>query len=108
PRFGLARESDDQLIERLKSPNIYYRDIAQRLLVERDHPAARAQLQALVLDDNVARKTRMHALWSLVGTGALDPGFHRQLLALPDPGFRAWGVRAAGNFRQVDATIRDR
>jgi putative membrane-bound dehydrogenase-like protein len=108
PRFDLARETDDQLIERLKGPNVYYRDIAQRLLVERDNPAARPKLQALVLDETLPRKTRMHALWSLVGTGALEPGFHRQVLEQPDAGLRAWGVRAAGNFRQVDATVREK
>ncbi len=108
PRFDLAQETDDQLIERLKSPNVYYRDIAQRLLIERAHPAAQPALQALVLDEKTPRKTQMHALWSLVGTGALEPGFHRQVLELPDAGLRAWGVRAAGNFRQVDATIREK
>lgn len=108
PQFDMARESDDQLIERLKSPNVYNRDIAQRILIERAHPAAQPKLQPLVLDASLPRKTRMHALWSLVGTGALDPGFHRQVLELPDAGLRAWGVRAAGNFRKVDATIKDK
>ena len=42
-KFNLAKESDDQLIDRLKSPNVFYRDIAQRLLSERNHPAANAQ-----------------------------------------------------------------
>ncbi len=38
PRFDLAAESDAALIERLKSPNVYYRDLAQRLLAERARP----------------------------------------------------------------------
>ena len=50
----------------------------------------------------------MHALWALVGTDRLDPGFHGKLLAHADPAFRAWGVRAAGNFRRVPPEIRDR
>ncbi|WP_406695282.1 PVC-type heme-binding CxxCH protein [Singulisphaera sp. Ch08] len=108
PRIDLAQETDDQLIERLKSPNVYYRDIAQRLLIERAHPSAQPALQRLVLDNELPRKSRMHALWSLVGTGALEAGFHRQLLELPDGGLRAWGVRAAGNFRNVDASIREK
>ena len=41
PRFDLAKESDDQLIARLGSPNIYYRENAQRLLRERINPAVR-------------------------------------------------------------------
>ncbi|HTI50628.1 MAG TPA: PVC-type heme-binding CxxCH protein, partial [Planctomycetaceae bacterium] len=39
PAFDLGEESDEQLIERLKSPNVYYRDIAQRLLTERNSAA---------------------------------------------------------------------
>ena len=36
--FDLGKESDDELIERLRSPNVYDRDIAQRLLTERASP----------------------------------------------------------------------
>jgi putative heme-binding domain-containing protein len=107
-RLDLARESDDQLIRRLSSPNVYYRDTAQRLLCERNHAATRPKLEQLVRDEHAPRKARMHALWSLVGTGALEPAFHRRLLAHPDPGFRAWGVRAAGNFHRVKGAIRDK
>lgn len=105
--FDLAKESDDQLIERLHSPNVYYRDIAQRLLGERNTPAVREKLQTLILDDQAPRKARMHGLWALVGTGKVDPTFHQRLLAHADAGFRAWGVRAAGNIKQVDPAIRD-
>ncbi len=108
PRFDLAKHSDDQLIERLASPNVYFRDIAQRLLCEREDSQTRAKLEALVADDAQPRKARMHALWSLVGTGRLNHEFHMQLLAHDDPGFRAWGVRAAGNFGSVTEQIRDK
>jgi putative membrane-bound dehydrogenase-like protein len=105
-QFDLAQESGDRLIERLRSPNVYFRDIAQRLLAERDAGATRPKLQSLVLDNAAARKARMHALWALIGTGRIDPEFHRQLLANSDPGIRAWGVRAAGNFGTDDRSIR--
>ena len=48
--FDLARSSDDELIELLASPNVYDRDIAQRLLTERASPAIRGKLESLVLD----------------------------------------------------------
>ncbi|MCZ6793914.1 MAG: PhoD-like phosphatase N-terminal domain-containing protein, partial [Planctomycetota bacterium] len=97
PRFDLARESDERLVERLASPNIYFRETAQRLLVERSHPALRRRLEQLVLDDAAPPKARRHALWSLVGAGPLRTDFHLRLLEHPDDVFRAWGVRAAGN-----------
>jgi glucose/arabinose dehydrogenase len=104
--FDLARETDDQLLTRLQSPNVFYRDLAQRLLVERNDSATRGKLQTLVLDATAPRKTRMHALWALVGTGSLQPEFHRQLLSHSDAGYRAWGVRAAGNFGRVPDELR--
>lgn len=101
PKFDMATESGDELIQRLHSPNVYFRDIAQRLISERNDPKTNAQLQQLCLDGAAPRKTRLHALWALVGTGSLDEDFHRRLLKHDDPGFRAWGVRAAGNFGDV-------
>ncbi len=83
--FDLANESDEQLIARLASPNVFYRDLAQRLLWERNHAETRPQLERLVLDDAAPRAARMHALWALVGTGTLDGAFHRRLLAHADP-----------------------
>ena len=103
--FDLAKESDEQLIERLHSPNVFYRDLAQRLLWERREPATIEKLQRLVLDEAEPRKARMHALWALVSCGPLDAAFHKKLLAHADASFRAWGVRAAGNQRQVDADV---
>ncbi len=103
--FNLAEESGDELIERLHSLNVFYRDLAQRVLTERDDAGTAEKLQALVMDDAAPRKTRLHALWALVGTGHLDPKFHGELLKHPDATFRAWGVRAAGNFGDVDDSL---
>ena len=105
-KLDLKKESDPQLIERLHSDNIYYRETAQRLLSERNRRETRAQLQKLVLDDQAPRKARMHALWSLVSTGELEDEFHLALLDHSDAGYRAWGVRAAGNFGRVAPEIR--
>jgi putative heme-binding domain-containing protein len=108
PRFDLAREGDAELIQRLSSSNIYFREAAQRLLAERDDPATRAALRRLVLDDAATRTTRLHGLWALIGTGRLEPELHARLLGHADPAYRAWGVRAAGCFRNVEPTLRDR
>src|SRR5690349_20367891 len=54
PRAGkldLAKETDDQLVDRLRSQNALLRDLAQRILYERNTPAIRTKLQKLVLDD---------------------------------------------------------
>jgi putative heme-binding domain-containing protein len=108
PRYDLAAESDELLIRRLHSPNIYFRESAQRLLTERNTSAIRVRLSELVFDDKAPRQARLHALWALIGTGTLDDEFHRQVLDHADPTFRAWGVRAAGNLGRVSAAVRDR
>lgn len=101
--FDLARETDDQLIARLASPNVYFRDQAQRLLAERNSATANRRLNELVFDDAAPLKTRMHALWALAGTGArgggaLDGELCSRLLLHDEGALRAWGVRLAGNL----------
>src|SRR5262245_2360173 len=108
PPYDLAAQTHEQLIRRLHSPHIYLREAAQRLLTERNTPAIRARLSELVFDDKGPRTARLHGLWALIGTGLLDDEFHRGLLAHSDPTYRAWGVRAAGNFGRASAAVRDR
>jgi putative heme-binding domain-containing protein len=106
PRFDVGSESVAQLVERLHSPNVYFRDVAQRVLSERNDPQARVELEKLVLDANAPRKARMHGLWALIGADSLTPAFHAAILNHEDQGFRAWGVRAAGNLGKVDGELR--
>lgn len=107
-RFDLSKETDDELVKRLHSPNVYFRDLAQRLLTERNTPAVREKLGKLIFDEAAPRKARLHGLWAMIGTSKLESELHQQLLAHKDATFRAWGVRAAGNQGKVDAAIRDR
>ncbi|RUL86762.1 PVC-type heme-binding CxxCH protein [Tautonia sociabilis] len=110
--FDLGKASDDALVALLRSPNVYDREIAQRVLTERlmagGHDPLRARLEAIVASDGFGRKARMHALWVLVSSGPLDPKFHLALLSDEDPTIRAWGVRASGNMGAVDDSIRTR
>jgi putative membrane-bound dehydrogenase-like protein len=112
--FSLAQESNDKLIERLHTPNSFFRESAQRLLTERlaRQPgdtirvggSLGLQLEGLVNDDKAPRTTRMHALWALLGNGGSGAG----LLAHADPGYRACGVRAFGNAGTMTPATRTR
>ncbi|MBX7075525.1 MAG: dehydrogenase, partial [Pirellulales bacterium] len=97
PAFDLARETDDELLRRLASPNVYFRDQAQRLLSERQDPATRNKLERLVFDESAPRKARWHALLVCCSTDEPHPEFERALLNHADEGLRAWGVRLLGN-----------
>jgi putative membrane-bound dehydrogenase-like protein len=112
--FDLTKESDADLIERLSSPNVYFRDVAQRLLTERltdesdrGDAETRRKIEAIVLDENTPRKARLHALYALVGTKDLAPEFHVRLLEYTDPSLRAWAIRAVGNMPKLDARVLD-
>ncbi len=102
PSFDLSKENDDELIQRLSSANIYYRDQAQRLLTERTTPELRGKLQRVAFNSDNSRKARLHALWALISSGEMDESSLRQLLRHDDPTFRAWGVRAIGNNGKAD------
>ena len=104
--FDLARESDAGLVKLLGSENIYDRDMAQRLLAERRSPESRRLVETALLAESNPRAQRMHALWALLGSGPPGDGLLEALLAHDDPGFRAWGVRAAGEKRQVPEVVR--
>lgn len=106
--FDMATDSDEKLLGKLGSPNVYVRDIAQRLLTERAKPEIAAKLQAIALDESASKKARMHALFTVISSGNLDVGFHEKLLNHADSVLRSWGVRAAGNQHDVDAKLRDK
>lgn len=105
PAFDLAKESSSQLIQRLHSPNVFFRDLAQRLLAERNEPKSNQALEMLTLDDAIPLKTRLHALWARIGAQSLDDSFLESLLTNENADIRAWGVRAAGNQRTNNAAI---
>jgi putative heme-binding domain-containing protein len=111
--FDLHDENDDQLLARLAGGNDYLREVARRLLAERNHPQTRGQLWDLVNSDSAPRTTRLNALWTLISTFELETDQHLQLLAHADPTFRAWGVRAAGDIdagslKKLDQRVRDK
>jgi putative heme-binding domain-containing protein len=114
----LAKESDDRLLSRLASGNIYFRETAQRILTERlgESRDLRGKLEKKALSSasadanpsSLERQGRLHALWALIGSGQLEEGFHLNILRHADQAYRAWGVRAAGNFGDVSASVREK
>ncbi|MGE5192573.1 MAG: PVC-type heme-binding CxxCH protein [Deltaproteobacteria bacterium] len=107
PKFDLTKETDDQLIERLRSPNVYFRDIAQRLLAERNEPKTRVKLYQIIGQGDTPRKSRLHALWALLGMGNVEEDFLTALFTdSEDPTVLAWCIRAAGNMGRMPGAMR--
>ncbi|MEX2187417.1 MAG: PVC-type heme-binding CxxCH protein [Pirellulales bacterium] len=111
-QFNLAERSDRFLLKTLSETVDLFRNLAQRLLVERllDGKAdvgTRAQLEKIVFNDAAPRNARIHSMWVLISAGPLDEPFHAALLKHPDSLYRSWAIRAAGNQGKVSDAIRD-
>lgn len=105
--FDLSKETDVQLIEQLNAGSDFVRHTAQRLLTERASQQLQAVLEETALDESLPRRQRLHAMWALIGSGYQDLSFHLSLLRDKDPIFRAWGARAIGDTRVVNAGALD-
>jgi mono/diheme cytochrome c family protein len=68
----LSTMSGGQLVEKLRDPNGWVRDTAQRLIVERRDRTVLAQLRAMAADSSGDPRPALHALWTLDGINGLD------------------------------------
>jgi mono/diheme cytochrome c family protein len=69
---ALSKATAAQLVDTLSHPNGWWRDTAQRLLVERgDRSVAKVLAQKAATAPDW--RTRVHALWTLDGLDAIDP-----------------------------------
>ena len=92
------KPSTRDLMVRLSSPNGFWRDTAQRLLVENPAPDSTETLQQLVSQrESASPVVRLQALWTLEGQGRLN--LETLLSALDDPDAR---VKSAA-FRITDS-----
>jgi len=89
-----SKATPAQLVETLSHPNGWWRDTAQRLLVER---GGKSVVPALVKLAESAKdwRTRLHALWTLDGIDAIEPATVRNALEDASRDVRASAVRLA-------------
>ena len=87
-------ETSGQLVAHLSHPNGWWRDMAQRQLILRQDKSIVPNLRGLARDPS-NQLSRIHALWTLEGLGALQAADVRVLLADPDPQVRIQAMRAS-------------
>lgn len=102
PRPRLTRESSAQLVKHLSHPNGWWRDTAQRLLVERRNPAVLPALRTLAISGREPLG-RLHALWTLDGMAALDAATAVAALSDEQPKIRAAAIRLSESFLKTAA-----
>ncbi len=92
---SLSNVGSAALVELLDHANGWWRDTAQRLLVERGDASVVPALKARAAARETAERTRLHALWTLDGLDALDVETVTGALADGSPHVRAAAVRMA-------------
>jgi glucose/arabinose dehydrogenase/mono/diheme cytochrome c family protein len=101
---ALSRASSTSLIAQLSHGNGWWRDTAQRLLVERRREAPRlTPALTRLFRSSTETRVRLHALFTLEGLGTLTPALIKQAAADPDRFVRAAGAGLIA--READAKL---
>jgi mono/diheme cytochrome c family protein len=103
---ALSTATPAELVKTLSHPNGWWRDTAQRLLVERHDKSAVPQLKQLAAQAPDWR-TRLHALWTLDGLDAIAVDSVQQALGDKSPDVRASAIRLSERWiGQPDSPLR--
>jgi mono/diheme cytochrome c family protein/glucose/arabinose dehydrogenase len=94
PKPALSRATPAELVAALSHPNGWWRDTAQRLLVERGDASAVPALSALAQSAPDPR-ARLHALWTLDGLDSVTPQMIMRAFEDRSRDVRVAGVRLA-------------
>ena len=104
---ALSKATPQQLVQTLSNPKGWWRDTAQRLLVERGDATVAPALKTLAASAPDWR-TRLHALWTLDGLDAIDVASVRKALADANADVRAAGVRLSERWLAQDQALKAR
>jgi mono/diheme cytochrome c family protein len=104
PKPALSKATLPQLVTTLSHPNGWWRDTAQRLLVERGAKPVAAQLTQLAASAPEPR-TRLHALWTLDGDDLTTPSIVLAGLRDGSRDVRVSAIRVAERFMADNAEV---
>lgn len=102
--IDLGKIQPSELVSYLGSPDGWTRDMAQRLLVERQDLEILPQLKTLLKSDNPLGQ--LHALWTLEGLEYKDPDLYLMALQVEDSKVKQAALRIYSNIlvREHQAT----
>ncbi len=103
----LSEASVPDLVARLSHPDGWHRDMAQRLLVERNDKTAGPLLRQVVVNGSNALG-RFHALWTLEGLELLDANLLLALAADTVPLVSTTALRLVEPFARVDSAVQQK
>nr|MBI1231620.1 dehydrogenase [Cytophagales bacterium] len=94
----------DKLVNTLFHQNGWHRDMAQRLLIERNDPESVALVKKAI-KERPQRWGQLHALWTLEGLGGLEEDLLVTLVFDTDPYVAATALRLLEPFAEKNADI---
>ena len=103
----LSDAASTELIDYLSNPNGWYRDMAQRLLVERDDKSVEKLLSELAMSGK-NDLARFHALWTLQGLQLLNSELLFKLLPNQNSLIKATALRLLEPFATGSNAIQNR
>ncbi|HLR25136.1 MAG TPA: c-type cytochrome [Fodinibius sp.] len=102
----LSTVSPNELAAYLEHPNGWWRDTAQRILVERQSISVTTELQKLVRNSD-KDYARLHALWTLDGLDKINNKILKVALSDSSPHLRAAAIRIAEHtFSRSDSSLK--
>lgn len=101
----LSKTSSEELIRRLSHPDGWHRDMAQRLLIERNNKNVNKPLTDLALKGN-NHLGRFHALWTLEGLKQTNPDLLFGLITHQNPLVRTTALRLLEPIAKADKNVR--
>ncbi|MEX0685042.1 MAG: discoidin domain-containing protein [Balneolales bacterium] len=103
----MLEETPLELVEHLRHPNGWWRDTAQKLLILSQDRSVTPVLEEMArTSDN--ELTRIHALWTLEGLGALEDSMIRAFFKDSNPNVRLQAIRASETlYKMGDQSFED-
>ncbi|MGM9508090.1 DUF7133 domain-containing protein [Larkinella sp. GY13] len=101
----LSKAASKDLIRELSNPDGWHRDMAQRLLVERNDKTVRQPLTEVVLKGK-SQLGRFHALWTLDGLKMSSPELLLSLLADPNTLVKTTALRLLEPMAKTNPAVR--
>ncbi len=98
PAPALSKATPAQLVEALSHPNGWWRDTAQRLLVEHGDKSVTPALRQLAKTSSASVPVRLKALWTMEGLGVLEPSDLTPALEEKSAKLRAAAIRLSEPF----------
>jgi putative membrane-bound dehydrogenase-like protein len=99
-RPQLSKESSSELVDQLRNPNGWWRDAAQRVVIERNDSAAAPALRKMATSDSYPL-ARLHAAYTLNALGSLNSETVVKLLSDSDPHLREHAIRLAEQQQEL-------